>query len=71
VPITLKENMKPNELVNHFGSVTKAAAAIDVTSQTVLNWIEKGVIPMNAQKAIAYDTKNKLKPDAAEIGKGM
>jgi predicted site-specific integrase-resolvase len=63
--------MKPNELVNHFGSITKAAAGIDVSSQTVLNWIEKGVIPYNAQKAIAYDTKGKLKPDAAEIGKGM
>lgn len=55
--------MTPQELVNHFGSPTKAAAAIDVTSQTVLNWIDKGVIPMNAQKAIAYDTRGKLKPD--------
>jgi hypothetical protein len=66
-----RKYMTPQELVNYFGSPTKAAAAIDVTSQTVLNWIEKGVIPYNAQKAIAYDTKNKLKPDSAEIGKGM
>ena len=55
--------MKPNDLISHFGSPTKAAAAIDVTAQTILNWIEKGVIPMNAQKAISYDTKGKLKPD--------
>ena len=55
--------MTPQQLVDHFGSPTKAAAAIDVTSQTVLNWLEKGVIPTNAQKAIAYDTRGKLKPD--------
>lgn len=55
--------MTPKQLVDHFGSPTKAAAAIDVTSQTVLNWLEKGVIPMNAQKAIAFDTRGKLKPD--------
>lgn len=58
--------MTPQQLVDHFGSPTKAAAAIDVTSQTVLNWLEKGVIPMNAQKAISYDTRGKLKPDSQQ-----
>jgi len=55
--------MTPQQLVDHFGGTTKAAAAIDVTTQTILNWLDKGVIPMNAQKAIAYDTRGKLKPD--------
>lgn len=55
--------MKPKQVVNYFGSLTKAAAAIGVTEPTIRRWVTVGSIPLNAQKAISYDTNGALKPE--------
>ncbi len=55
--------MSPAQAELHFGSKTKAAAAIGVSEQTFRNWSDKEAIPLLAQNAIAHITNNKLKVD--------
>lgn len=59
--------MKPKNVISHFGSVTKAAAALDLTPQTINRWVKESSIPLNSQKAIAWDTEGALKPDVKDV----
>ena len=59
--------MKHKDVIKYFGSATKAAAALDVTAQTITRWEREGGIPINAQKAIAWDTQGALKPDTKDV----
>jgi hypothetical protein len=58
--------MKPQELIEHFGSDIKVAAAIGVSQQAVRNWKEADSIPRLTQFAIQAITKNKLMADKDE-----
>ena len=53
--------MKPNEAVEYYKSRVMLAATLQVTEQTVKNWLAKGKIPYTAQLAIQTSTKGKLK----------
>lgn len=55
--------MKPNEIINHYGSPVKAAYKIGVSLQAVHNWINNGKVPRLSQLAIQTLTRGKLKAD--------
>jgi hypothetical protein len=55
--------MKTEDLVKHYGSYTKAAAAAGVTENTVRNWGRKNEIPRVQQLAYQLLSNNKLKAD--------
>ncbi|HCN4361632.1 TPA: hypothetical protein N6U10_003651 [Escherichia coli] len=57
--------MKPEELIRHFGSVEKAAAAagVGVTPGAVYQWLTAGEIPSLRQSDIEVRTAYKLKSD--------
>jgi len=61
--------MKHKDVIKYFGNATKAAASLDVTTQTIHRWEREGGIPLNAQKAIAWDTKGQLMPDQKDVKK--
>ena len=46
------ELIKPTDLAYLFGSVTKAAAVIGVSRQTIHNWVKDGSIPAVYQPLI-------------------
>ena len=53
--------MKPKEAIEHYKSRVMLAATLQVTEQTVKNWLAKDKIPYSAQLAIQLLTKSKLK----------
>ena len=56
--------MTHEEVIAHYGDKVKAAAAIGVSVQSVINWSKPGAkIPKLTQLAIQTLTKNKLKAD--------
>ena len=59
--IVYNNNMKPEELIRHFGSVEKAAAG--VTPGAVYQWLTAGEIPSLRQSDIEVRTAYKLKSD--------
>ena len=60
--LTIENIMKPQQLINHYGSDNKAALSLGITIQTVRNWVGKDHIPIWSQNAIAWITRGKLKP---------
>lgn len=52
--------MDYDDVLEHFGSLTKAAAALDLAKQTVHRW-KGGEIPFEKQFIIQMKTKGKLK----------
>ena len=58
--------MKPIEAVEYYKSRVMLAATLQITEQTVKNWLAKGKIPYTAQLAIQNLTKSKLKADQDE-----
>lgn len=55
--------MKPDDLITHFGSVEKAAAAVGVTIGAVYQWIAAGEVPPMRQSDIEVKTAYKLLSD--------
>ena len=53
--------MKPQEAIEYYKSRVMLAATLQITEQTVKNWLAKGKIPYTAQLAIQASTKGKLK----------
>lgn len=53
--------MTPSEVVAHFGSNIKTAAALDKTETCIRGWLKNGAIPYWSQLAIQTVTNNKLK----------
>ena len=53
--------MKPQDLLDHYGSRIKAAAQIGVSETTIRNWIAEDRVPRLIQIAIQALTKGKLK----------
>ena len=58
--------MNLDKVIEHFGGLTKTAAALSVTEQTIRNWIKANEIPRMAQLAIETLTKNKIKANDNE-----
>lgn len=64
--------MTLEEVVEHFGSMSNAAKAINVSRQAVTNWRRIGYIPLLQQYRFAEATEGELLPDLvdpAEKGK--
>lgn len=55
--------MTPQDLIEHFGTQTAAADALDLYKQQVNKWVKRGSIPLAAQIRIELATKHKLKAD--------
>ena len=58
--------MKPQDLLDHYGSQIKAAAQIGVSETTIRNWIASDKVPKLTQLAIQALTKGKLKAEKEE-----
>lgn len=57
------------ELIDHFGGLTKAAKALELSKQTVHGWKARGAIPFEAQFRIQLKTKHRLKASLSEVGR--
>lgn len=57
--------MTYDDLLEHYGSLTKAADALDLAKQTVHRW-KAGEIPFRAQFIIQMKTNGKLKAKLPE-----
>jgi hypothetical protein len=55
--------MKPLELISHFGTQVKTAAALGVTQGTVSAWNGKGEVPILRQMQAELITEGVLKAD--------
>lgn len=55
--------MKVNDLISYYGTITKVAAELGVTEQTIRLWKKKDKIPFLVQNAVQTLTKGKLKAD--------
>lgn len=56
--------MTKTEVINYFGSISKAADALNIRYQSVYEWPENGV-PIGRQYQIELLTKGALKAEAA------
>lgn len=56
--------MTPIDVVNHYGSKIKVAAAVGVSITTVENWLKRGKLNKLTQLAIQSLTKGALKAEA-------
>lgn len=63
--------MDMKELIQHFGSVSDAADALEVSVQAVYQWEKAGAIPPLRQSDIEVRTAYQLKSDftARRVGK--
>lgn len=59
--------MKVSDLINYFGSPTKAARFIDVTNQCISRWKKLGYIPIAHQHKIQDLTGGDLKVTTKEV----
>jgi hypothetical protein len=57
--------MTYDQVINHFGSLTKAAQALGLAKQNVHNWGARGRIPFKWQIKLAGMSGGALKADAA------
>ncbi|KAA0547791.1 hypothetical protein F0327_25370 [Citrobacter braakii] len=55
--------MKPDDLINHYGTVEKAASAIGVTIGAVYQWLQSGEIPPMRQSDIEVKSDRQLLSD--------
>ena len=55
------------ELLSHFGGLSKAARALKIRKQTVHSWKARGAIPFEAQFRIQLKTKGRLRADLSEL----
>ena len=53
--------MKPQEAIEYYKSRITLAATLQITEQTVKNWLANGKIPYTAQLAIQASTKGDRK----------
>lgn len=53
--------MNKAQVIKHFGTVKKAAAALNITHQAIYAWGD--VLPDKTQRMIELETKGKLKAD--------
>jgi hypothetical protein len=60
--------MTYNQLIKHFGTVRKAAAFLDVSTQCIYKWGNSG-IPYESQAVIQVETGGKLKADKRSAAK--
>lgn len=61
--------MTPQQVVKHFGTQRKAAAALDLTQPTISNWVIRGRVPAGAQLRVQAATRGKLKADREALKK--
>lgn len=55
------------ELLSHYGGLSKAARALKMRKQTVHSWKSRGAIPFEAQFRIQLKTKGRLRADLKEL----
>jgi len=55
--------MDAKELIQHFGTVSNAATALEVSVQAIYNWEREGAIPPLRQSDIEVRTSYKLKSE--------
>lgn len=55
--------MKPEEVINHYGSATKAAKALKLSVAGIGDWGRKGFVPFNTQYRIQVLTCGVLVAD--------
>ena len=55
--------MTPEQVVQHYGSQTAAAAALGYGQSSVANWIARGKVPALSQLKLEILTGGKLKAD--------
>ena len=55
--------MTPAELIGYYKTRVQAAAALEVTEQTIRNWEKNNKVPRIAQLAAQTLTKGKLKAE--------
>lgn len=58
--------MTPNQLIKHYGSAAKAAAALGADRQIVHGWKKRGSIPLDHQCTYEVLTDGKLRADVPE-----
>lgn len=56
--------MKPEHIISHFGSMSEAAYQLNVTPQTVRNWIKADRVPFQWQLVAQFASKGKLSPES-------
>ena len=56
--------MSPQQVIDHFGSQTKVADALDCGQSTVAGWVEQGYVPDGRQAQIQLLTGGQLTADA-------
>lgn len=61
--------MAYDELIEHFGGLTKAAKALDLSKQTIHSWKDRGSIPFEAQFRIQLKTKGRLTASLSRLEK--
>jgi DNA-binding transcriptional regulator YdaS (Cro superfamily) len=60
--------MRPREVVNHFGTIAAAARVLMVSSPSISQWLDAGVIPIDRQCQIEIITNGVLRADRAANG---
>ncbi len=63
---TILRSMTYAELIEFYGTQSKAAAKLGFSRPTLSNWKARGAIPEGPQAWIQILTKNKLKADRPE-----
>ena len=58
--------MTPHQLIKHYGSAAKAAAALGTDRQVVHGWKKRGSIPLDQQCRYEVLTEGKLIADVPE-----
>jgi len=55
--------MTPQAVIQHFGSITKAATALGIKPPSVSEWLTKGRVPAIRQYQIEQATKGQLRAE--------
>lgn len=58
--------MKTQDVINYFGSVRQAAAALDITTAAIYLWGDE--VPASRQAHVELATKGKVKKDKPVYG---
>lgn len=59
--------MTPNQVIEHFDGIPKAAKALGITYQAIQQWILKGEVPEGRQYQIELLTNGQLKADRSAV----